>query len=315
MIFGMKGDRSVYDVIIIGGGPAGLTAAIYTGRAKLRTLVLEAAILGGNAGQTDQIDNYPGFPFGISGADLMENFWKQAQRFGAELKMEEVIGIEESPGGKRVITDQGEYLARSVIITVGARRRELEVEGEKEYLGRGVSYCATCDGAFFQDFPVAVVGGGDSAVKEALYLADIASRVYLIHRREGFRANQTAVDKMLANERIELRLNKVVKRIEGEGMMQSLILQYFIGSSYQNATVRLFNLSSSLLQFGYNRMQMSGNNVFHHHFTTRNSCSYHIGTSFNPIRDDGITASLKLFYSLNLDNIRTGTPDSSSHGV
>ncbi|NLX03209.1 MAG: thioredoxin-disulfide reductase [Syntrophomonadaceae bacterium] len=221
----MKGDRSVYDVIIIGGGPAGLTAAIYTGRAKLRTLVLEAAILGGNAGQTDQIDNYPGFPFGISGADLMENFWKQAQRFGAELKMEEVIGIEESPGGKRVITDQGEYLARSVIITVGARRRELEVEGEKEYLGRGVSYCATCDGAFFQDFPVAVVGGGDSAVKEALYLADIASRVYLIHRREGFRANQTAVDKMLANERIELKLNKVVKRIEGEGMMQSLILQ------------------------------------------------------------------------------------------
>jgi len=215
----------VYDVIIIGGGPAGLTAAIYTGRAKLRTLVLEAAILGGNAGQTDQIDNYPGFPFGISGADLMENFWKQAQRFGAELKMEEVIGIEESPGGKRVITDQGEYLARSVIITVGARRRELEVEGEKEYLGRGVSYCATCDGAFFQDFPVAVVGGGDSAVKEALYLADIASRVYLIHRREGFRANQTAVDKMLANERIELKLNKVVKRIEGEGMMQSLILQ------------------------------------------------------------------------------------------
>ena len=214
----------MYDVIIIGGGPAGLTAAIYTGRAKLRTLVLEANILGGNAGQTDQIDNYPGFPFGISGADLMENFWKQAQRFGAELKMEEVIGIEESPGGKRVITDQGEYLARSVIITVGARRRELEVEGEKEYLGRGVSYCATCDGAFFQDFPVAVVGGGDSAVKEALYLADIASRVYLIHRREGFRANQTAVDKMRTNDKIELKLNKVVKRIEGEGMMQNLTL-------------------------------------------------------------------------------------------
>lgn len=166
MIFGMKGDRSVYDVIIIGGGPAGLTAAIYTGRAKLRTLVLEAAMPGGNAGQTDQIDNYPGFPFGISGSDLMDNFLKQAERFGAEIKIEEVTGIDESPGGKRVITDQGEYLARSVIVTVGARRRELEVEGEKEYLGRGVSYCATCDGAFFQDCPVAVVGGGDSAVKE-----------------------------------------------------------------------------------------------------------------------------------------------------
>ncbi|NLX01095.1 MAG: thioredoxin-disulfide reductase [Syntrophomonadaceae bacterium] len=221
----MKGDRSVYDVIIIGGGPAGLTAAIYTGRAKLKTLVLEAAMLGGNAGQTDLIDNYPGFPFGISGSDLMENFLKQAERFGTEIRIEEVIGIDESPGGKRVITNQGEYLARAVIITVGARRRELEVEGEKEYLGRGVSYCATCDGAFFQDYPVAVVGGGDSAVKEALYLADIASQVYLIHRREGFRANQTAVDKMRANDKIELKLNKVVKRIEGEGMMQNLILQ------------------------------------------------------------------------------------------
>ena len=215
----------MYDVIIIGGGPAGLTAAIYTGRAKLRTLVLESALLGGNAGQTDLIDNYPGFPFGTTGADLMDNFVKQAKRFGAELKMEEVTGIEESPGGKRVITSRGEYLARTVIITVGARRRELEVEGEKEYLGRGVSYCATCDGAFFNDVPVAVVGGGDSAVKEALYLADIASRVYLIHRREGFRANQTAVDKMLASDRIELKLNRVVKRVAGDVMMQNLILQ------------------------------------------------------------------------------------------
>ncbi|HHV15423.1 MAG TPA: thioredoxin-disulfide reductase [Gelria sp.] len=220
----MKGDRFVYDVIIIGGGPAGLTAAIYTGRAKLKTLVLEAGTLGGNAGQTDLIDNYPGFPFGISGSDLADNFLKQAERFGAEIRIEEVTGIEESPGGKRVITNQGEYLARSVIITVGARRRELEVEGEKEYLGRGVSYCATCDGAFFQNYPVAVVGGGDSAVKEALYLADIAARVYLIHRREGFRANQTAVDKMRANDKIELKLNKVVKRIEGEGLMQNVTL-------------------------------------------------------------------------------------------
>lgn len=215
----------MYDVIIVGGGPAGLTAAIYTGGAKLKTLVLESAMLGGNAGQTDQIDNYPGFPFGINGADLMESFLKQAQRFGASFKMEEVTNIEEMPGAKRVITTQGEYLSRSVIITAGARRRELEVEGEREFLGRGVSYCATCDGAFFQKCPVAVVGGGDSAVKEALYLADIASRVYLVHRRKGFRANQTAVDKMLASDRIELKLNKVVQRIEGDGMMQNLVLK------------------------------------------------------------------------------------------
>ena len=220
-----KGEIAVYDVIIIGAGPAGLTAAIYTGRAKLSTLVIESNVIGGNTALTDQIDNYPGFPFGINGADLMQHFLRQAERFGAQVILEEVIDLQVLPEGKKVITNQGEYLARSVIIAMGARRRELEVPGEKEYLGRGVSYCATCDGAFFQGAPVAVVGGGDSAVKEALYLSDIASRVYLIHRREEFRANQTAVDKMLDNDKIELKLNKIVKRVEGNNaMMQKLIL-------------------------------------------------------------------------------------------
>ncbi len=215
----------MYDVIIIGAGPAGLTAAIYTGRARLKTLVLEANAIGGNARWTDQIDNYPGFPFGVNGPDLMDNFHKQAMRFGAELKMEEVKQIEPVNGGYKVITDQDEYSCRAVIVTIGARRRELEVPGEQEFLGRGVSYCATCDGAFFQQVPVAIVGGGDSAVKEALYMADIAAKVYLIHRREGFRANQTAINKMLADPRIELKLNRIIKRIEGEGLMQRLILE------------------------------------------------------------------------------------------
>ncbi|HOB11627.1 MAG TPA: thioredoxin-disulfide reductase [Syntrophomonadaceae bacterium] len=215
----------MYDVIIIGAGPAGLTAAIYTGRAKLNTLIIESNMIGGNTAQTDLIENYPGFPFGINGAELMESFWRQAQRFGAQLKMEKVVDLQVVPEGRKVITNQGEYLARAVIIAMGARRRELEVPGEKEYLGRGVSYCATCDGAFFQGVPVAVVGGGDSAVKEALYLSDLTSRVYLIHRREQFRANQTAVDKMLENDKIELKLNKVVKRVEGnQNMMQRLVL-------------------------------------------------------------------------------------------
>ncbi|MDD3024382.1 MAG: FAD-dependent oxidoreductase, partial [Syntrophomonadaceae bacterium] len=215
----------MYDVIIIGGGPAGLTAAIYTGRAKLKTLVMEGAIIGGNAARTDLIENYPGFPFGVNGSDLMESFQKQAERFGAEIRMEEVLSIENSIANKKVITSQGEYQARAIIIAVGARRRELEVDGEQDFLGRGVSYCATCDGAFFQGVPVAVVGGGDSAVKEALYLSDIASKVYLIHRREEFRANQTAVEKMLANERIELKLNRVVKRVEGDALMRRIILR------------------------------------------------------------------------------------------
>ncbi len=215
----------MYDVVIIGSGPAGLTAAIYTSRAKLKTLVLESTVFGGNASLIDHIDNYPGFPFGVSGVDLMESFRQQAERFGAELRLEEVRSIQDSPAAKIVATDMQEYRTKSVIVAMGAKRRELEVDGEKEYLGRGVSYCATCDGAFFARASVAVVGGGDSAVKEALYLAGIADKVYLIHRREGFRANRTALDKLMDNPKIELRLNRVVKRVEGDALMKSLLLQ------------------------------------------------------------------------------------------
>lgn len=227
----------MYDVIIIGGGPAGLTAAIYTGRARLKTLVLESAVIGGNAALTDQIENYPGFPFGINGSELIESFRKQAERFGAEFAIEEVIGIENSPEGKLILTEGGDYHARALVIAMGARRRELEVIGETDYVGRGVSYCATCDGMFYQGVPVAVVGGGDSAVKEALYLADIASRVYLIHRREGFRANQTSLDKMMAHEKIDLKLNKVVSRIEGDTMMNRLYLKDLINGEEEELEV------------------------------------------------------------------------------
>lgn len=215
----------MYDVIILGAGPAGLTAAIYTGRAWLKTLVLESAVIGGNAAVADQIDNYPGFPFGILGGELMENFRKQAERFGAEIRIEEVVKVDNTPKGKKVITTEGEYMAKAIIVATGARRRELGVQGEQEFLGRGVSYCATCDGAFFRGFPVAVVGGGESAVKEALFLADIASKVYLIHRRNEFRATAESVDKLMKNEKITCKLNQVVKRIEGDTVMRRVILQ------------------------------------------------------------------------------------------
>lgn len=214
----------MYDVIIIGAGPAGLTAGIYTGRARLKTLILEAGVVGGNAAMTDMIENYPGFPFGVSGPDLMDSFNKQAERFGVELVQAEVIAIENTLQGKKVVTTEGEYVGRTLIVTVGARRRELGVEGEKEFLGRGVSYCATCDGAFFKGVPVAVVGGGDTAVKEALYLSDIASKVYLIHRREGFRANPTSLDHLFARDNIELKLNRVVKNISGTSLMNKVVL-------------------------------------------------------------------------------------------
>jgi thioredoxin reductase (NADPH) len=215
----------MYDVIILGAGPAGLTAGIYTGRAWLKTLILESAAVGGNAAIADKIDNYPGFPMGIMGEELMDNFRQQTERFGAEIRTEAVTHIENTPAGKRVTTTEGEYLAKALIIATGAQRRELGVEGEQEFLGRGVSYCATCDGAFFRGSAVAVVGGGESALKEALYLADIASKVYLIHRREGFRASRDTVDKLLHNPKIETKLNRVVKRVEGDAIMSRIILQ------------------------------------------------------------------------------------------
>lgn len=215
----------MYDVVIIGSGPAGLTAAIYTGRAKLNTLILEAGVLGGNAALTDLIDNYPGFPFGVEGSVLMDSFWRQAQRFGAELRWEEVQGIEQNRGLISVKTGGAVYQTRALIIASGARRRELQIPGEAEYLGKGVSYCATCDGAFFQGVPVAVVGGGDAAVKEALYLSDIASKVYLIHRRQEFRANPTSMEKLVNNPRIEIKRDAVIKSIEGEDLLKTLCLK------------------------------------------------------------------------------------------
>jgi len=215
----------MYDVIIIGAGPAGLTAAIYTGRAKLSTLVLESAMVGGNAGITDIIENYPGFPEGINGSELMARFKQQAENCGAEIRYDEALDIQPSSQGIEVQTRSEKLTARAVLVATGARRRQLGVPGEQEFLGRGVSYCATCDGAFFRNSPVAVIGGGDSAVKEALYLADIASRVYLVHRREGFRAHQALMERMQNNERIILKLNRVVEEIEGDenGVNQLLL--------------------------------------------------------------------------------------------
>jgi thioredoxin reductase (NADPH) len=215
----------IYDVLIIGAGPAGLTAAIYTARAKLTTLVLEGAMPGGNAAIADQIDNYPGFPFGITGSDLMNNFLRQAERMGAEIKFEEVIAIKDLGEHKIVTTNTNQYTARSVIIAIGAKRRKLEVLGEEDYFGRGVSYCATCDGPFFQGVPVAVVGGGDAAINEALFLSNLAARVYVIHRNENFRANRTALEKAYANEKITILTNKIVKKVQGNDLMRQVIIQ------------------------------------------------------------------------------------------
>ena len=206
-----------YDLVTIGGGPAGLTAAIYAGRGLLKTLVIEKLMMGGQATITHLIDNYPGFPEGITGPDLMEQFEKQAKRFGAEFKFATVEKIS-LDGNMKVLHLAGNETIRTktVIICSGAEPRRLGVSGETKLTGKGVSYCATCDGAFFRDAVIAVVGGGDSAVKEALFLTKFASKVYVIHRRDELRAEKVTAKQAFENDKIEFVWNSVVEEILGD---------------------------------------------------------------------------------------------------
>ena len=211
-----------YDLVTIGGGPAGLTAAIYAGRGLLKTLVLEKLMMGGQATITHMIDNYPGFPDGITGPDLMEKFENQAKRFGAEFKFATVDKI--TLDGKMKVLQIGseEIRAKTVVICTGAEPRRLDVPGETKLTGKGVSYCATCDGAFFRDAVIAVVGGGDSAVKEAIYLTKFASKVYIIHRRDELRAEKITIEQAFANEKIEFVWDSVVEEIMGKHAVESV---------------------------------------------------------------------------------------------
>ncbi|MBS3975326.1 MAG: thioredoxin-disulfide reductase [Syntrophomonadaceae bacterium] len=214
-----------YDLLIIGGGPAGLTSGLYAARAGLKTLLLEKAAPGGQAAVTDMIDNYPGFPEGISGPELMMKFMAQAERFGLESRFEGVLEVSLSPGEKRVKTDGGEYSAQGVIIASGASPRELGVPGEKEFRGRGVSYCATCDGAFFRNKRVLVAGGGDAAVEEGIFLTKFASQVILVHRRDALRAARVLQDRAQVNEKMEIRYHTVVEEIRGGRLVEKVKLK------------------------------------------------------------------------------------------
>ena len=206
-----------YDTIIVGGGPAALAAAVYSGRAELRTLVLERSALGGQVVLTDAIDNYPGFPEGVSGPDLTELMARQARRFGAEIITAEVTKVElEGDIMKLVTTSDNTYRARALILAMGADPRKLGVPGEEELRGRGVSYCGTCDAPFFRDKKVVVVGGGDAALKEALFITKFAREVVLVHRRQGFRAEKIYQTEARENPKIAFELDAVVERILGE---------------------------------------------------------------------------------------------------
>jgi thioredoxin reductase (NADPH) len=213
-----------YELVIVGGGPAGLTAGLYAARARLKTVLIEkGGIGGGQVLLTDWIDNYPGFPEGLSGFELADNMSRQAARFGLETKTASVVSMDLSGDCKQIILEDDEQLTcRTVILATGARPNKLDVSGEAELTGRGVSYCATCDGPFFKDQEIVVVGGGDTAIQEADYLTKFASKVTVIHRRDSLRAMKILQEKAFANERIEFLWNSVVTAIEGENTVQAV---------------------------------------------------------------------------------------------
>ena len=212
------------DLAIIGSGPAGYTAGIYASRASLKPVLFEGLESGGQLMLTTDVENYPGFDSGIMGPDLMQIFKKQAERFGTEIKTETINSIKKIDGGFSLESAKETYEFKSVIISSGASAKWLDIKGEKELQGHGVSACATCDGFFFKEKEVIVVGGGDSAMEEALFLTKFATKVYIVHRRDSFRASKIMQDRVLGNDKIEVLWNKEVTEIHGSGSVESVSL-------------------------------------------------------------------------------------------
>jgi thioredoxin reductase (NADPH) len=220
--------KQEYQVIIIGGGPAGLSAGIYTSRARLNSLLIERGVIGGRITDAELVENYPGFAEGVSGLELGQLMQQQAAKYGLNTIIAEVTGIELKGEEKVVKTTSGNFTAKAVIIASGSERRKLGIPREEKFTGRGVSYCATCDAPFFKEKPVAVVGGGNAAITEALYLVKFASRVIVIHRRDQLRASRILEERALAEPKIEFLWNSVVEEIEGEDVVKRLSLRQVI---------------------------------------------------------------------------------------
>jgi thioredoxin reductase (NADPH) len=218
----MKESNIDYGVIIIGGGPAAMSAAIYAARAELKVLVLERKYLGGQVAITEKIDNYPGFPEGISGPDLTERMQAHAKRFGVEIKLEEVVSVQLKGEIKQVKSDSATYTSRAIILASGADPNRLNVPGERELTGRGVSYCATCDGPFFRGKKVVVVGGGDAAVQESIFLTRFVTEVNLVHRRDELRAHALLQTEAKSNPKIKFVWNTVAEEILGKEKVEGV---------------------------------------------------------------------------------------------
>jgi thioredoxin reductase (NADPH) len=214
-----------YDVIIIGGGPAGLTSGLYTSRARLNTLVIQNMLFGGQMTTTELIENYPGFPQGVTGDELSRLMEEQAKRFGIETVNQEVVEFRLEGDLKHVRTYESNYLCEALIICTGTEYRKLGVPGENEFAGKGISYCATCDGAFFKDSQIFVVGGGDSALTEALFLTKFVKELTIVHRRDELRATKIYQERAFANPKIKFLWNSVIQEIRGDQVVRSVLLK------------------------------------------------------------------------------------------
>ena len=238
----------MHDIIIIGGGPAGLTAGIYASRARLKSLLIEKAFPGGQVTTAEWVENYPGFEEGISGIDLSQRMENQAKRFGLEIIQGTVAEISLHGKIKKVTLEEGQgYEAKAVILSVGANPRPLNIEGEMKYRGKGVSYCATCDGAFFKGKDIAVIGGGNSAIQEAIFLTKFAEAVYVVHRRKELRAEKIVQERAFSNPKIKFIWDSVAEKIEGEDAVNAL----FIKNVKTGETSKL-DVNGVFIYVGYN---------------------------------------------------------------